>query len=53
VTLQELMELGDWRSDAIVLKYGHLCPDNLAQAANRVTREQQRPTRVGNREIHR
>lgn len=29
----------DWRSYAMVLKYSHLCPDNLAEAANLVTRK--------------
>jgi len=39
VTLENLMKLGDWRSYAMVLKYAHLCPDKLADAANLVTRK--------------
>ncbi len=39
VTLENLMKLGDWRSYAMVLKYAHLCPDKLAEAANLVTRK--------------
>lgn len=37
VTLQELMELGDWKSFQMVLRYGHLAPDHLAQAASRIS----------------
>jgi hypothetical protein len=33
------MVLGDWRSYSMVLRYSHLCPDNLAEAANLVTRK--------------
>jgi len=33
------MKLGDWRSYAMVLKYAHLCPDKLADAANLVTQK--------------
>lgn len=36
VTLQQLMELGDWRSYSMVLKYAHLAPDHLAEAAELV-----------------
>lgn len=36
VSLQELMQLGDWRSYAMVLKYAHLAPDHLASAAEKV-----------------
>jgi integrase len=39
VSLQVLMALGDWRSYSMVLRYLHLCPDNLAEAANLVTRK--------------
>jgi hypothetical protein len=39
VSLQKLMHLGDWRSLAMVQKYAHLCPDDLAEAANLVTRK--------------
>lgn len=37
VTLQELMELGGWKSYAMVLRYGHLAPEHLAAAASKVT----------------
>ena len=36
VSLHELMQLGDWKSYAMVLKYAHLAPDHLAAAAERV-----------------
>lgn len=36
VSLQEVMQLGGWRSFAMVLKYAHLAPDHLAAAASRV-----------------
>ena len=36
VSLHELMQLGDWKSYAMVLKYAHLAPDHLAQAAQSV-----------------
>ena len=36
VTLQQLMELGAWKSYSMVLKYGHLAPDHLANAAELV-----------------
>jgi integrase len=36
VTLQELMGLGDWKSYSMVLRYAHLAPDHLAQAAAKV-----------------
>lgn len=37
VTLQELMELGGWKSYAMVLRYAHLAPDHLADAAEKVS----------------
>jgi len=36
VTLHELMLLGGWSSYSMVLRYAHLAPDHLAQAAERV-----------------
>ena len=36
-TLHELMQLGGWASYAMVLKYGHLAPDHLAEAAQRLS----------------
>lgn len=36
VTLQELMELGGWKSYSMVLRYAHLAPDHLAAAAEKV-----------------
>jgi integrase len=37
-SLQELMELGGWKSYEMVLRYAHLAPDHLADAAKRVER---------------
>ncbi len=36
VSLQELMQLGDWRSYSMVLRYAHLAPDHLLGAAEKV-----------------
>ena len=37
--LQELMELGGWKSYEMVLRYAHLAPEHLAQAASRIERK--------------
>jgi integrase len=37
VTLQELMQLGDWKSYEMVLRYSHLAPDHLAAAASKLS----------------
>jgi len=36
-TLHELMQLGGWASYAMVLRYAHLAPDHLAEAAERLS----------------
>lgn len=36
VTLQELMQLGGWKTYSSVLRYAHLAPDHLARAAELV-----------------
>jgi integrase len=36
--LQELMELGGWKSFEMVLRYAHLAPEHLASAAQRIER---------------
>lgn len=43
VTLQELMALGDWKSYQMVLRYSHLAPDHLAQAASRISTKRAQP----------
>ncbi|MET0117594.1 MAG: site-specific integrase [Sedimenticola sp.] len=35
-SLQELMELGGWKSYEMVLRYAHLAPEHLAEAAARI-----------------
>jgi hypothetical protein len=35
-TLQELMELGGWKSFEMVLRYAHLAPEHLSTAAARI-----------------
>lgn len=35
-SLQELMQLGGWKSYSMVLRYAHLAPEHLAEAAARV-----------------
>lgn len=35
-TLQQVMELGGWKSLAMVMRYAHLAPDHLSEAASRV-----------------
>jgi integrase len=37
-SLQELMELGGWKSYEMVLRYAHLTPEHLANAAARIER---------------
>ena len=37
-SLQELMELGGWKSYEMVLRYAHLAPEHLASAAARIER---------------
>jgi len=37
-TLQALMELGGWKSYEMVLRYAHLAPEHLADAAARIDR---------------
>lgn len=36
VSLQELMDLGGWKSYSMVLRYAHLSPEHLATAASRI-----------------
>jgi len=38
-SLQELMELGGWKSYEMVLRYAHLAPEHLADAAARIERQ--------------
>lgn len=46
VTLQELMALGDWKSYSMVLRYAHLAPDHLAEAAAKIsTKKAQRKSK--------
>lgn len=37
-SLQELMELGGWKSYEMVLRYTHLAPEQLAGASARIER---------------
>ena len=37
--LQELMELGGWKSYEMVLRYAHLAPEHLSNAAARIERQ--------------
>jgi integrase len=41
-SLHELMQLGGWASYAMVLKYAHLAPDHLAEAAERLSGQKAR-----------
>ena len=38
-SLQELMELGGWKSYEMVLRYAHLAPEHLQKAASRIERK--------------
>ena len=38
-SLQELMELGGWRSYEMVLRYAHLAPEKLSSVARRIERQ--------------
>jgi len=48
VTLHELMQLGGWTSYSMVLRYGHLAPDHLAEAAEKVTNFSHKNRHTGN-----
>jgi hypothetical protein len=37
-SLQELMELGGWKSYEMVLRYAHLAPEHLSATAQRIER---------------
>lgn len=43
VTLLELMQLGGWKSLAMVMRYAHLAPDHLSSAAGKVRLSAQKP----------
>ena len=38
-SLQELMELGGWRSYEMVLRYAHMAPEKLSSVASRIERQ--------------
>jgi hypothetical protein len=38
-SLQDLMELGGWKSYEMVLRYAHLAPEHLSSAAKRIERD--------------
>jgi integrase len=42
-TLQQVMQLGGWKSLTMVMRYAHLAPDHLAEAASLVTLTGQKP----------
>lgn len=42
-TLHQVMQLGGWKSLTMVMRYGHLAPDHLAEAAGRVRLPGQKP----------
>lgn len=46
VSLHELMQLGDWKSYQMVLRYAHLAPDHLAKAAEKVSKTGRRKRRA-------
>lgn len=48
VTLQELMELGGWKSYSMVLRYAHLAPDHLAVAASKISTKRAQRRKVAN-----
>ena len=47
-SLQELMELGGWKTYEMALRYAHLAPEHLSQAVSRIERQweivEQNPT---------
>lgn len=49
VSLHELMQLGGWKSYAMVLRYAHLAPDHLAQAAELVSQNRSQGKRRSSR----
>jgi hypothetical protein len=36
VRLEELMKLGGWKTYSMVLRYAHLAPEHMAEAASKV-----------------
>lgn len=52
VTLQELMLLGGWSSHRMALRYSHLAPDHLAEAAEKIsTKGAKRAQQKRNRKV--
>lgn len=51
-SLHQLMQLGGWASYQMVLRYGHLAPDHLADAAERLAHKPLRRRRSGDRRSH-
>jgi len=45
-SLQELMELGGWKSYEMVLRYAHLAPEKLSSVASRIERQPARALTV-------
>jgi hypothetical protein len=45
-SLQELMELGGWKSYEMVLRYAHLAPEKLSSVAGRIERQPARALTV-------
>jgi integrase len=48
VTLQQLMELGDWKDIRSVLIYAHLAPDHLAEAASKISTRRAQSRKASN-----
>lgn len=48
VTLHELMQLGGWKSYTMVLRYAHLAPDHLAEAAQKIAASSHKNRHTGN-----
>lgn len=51
VTLQELMQLGDWKDYRSVLRYAHLAPSHSASAAEKVAQMSHTGKRANKREF--
>ena len=43
-SLQELLELGDWRSYEMVLRHAHLAPEKLSSVGSRIEQQPEVPS---------
>jgi len=52
VAMHELMQLGGWSSYSMVLRYAHLAPDHLAEAAEKIAKTSHKNRHTGKQRKH-